>query len=456
MSNFGSLNIAVTGMNAQRRILDLTAHNVANATTAGYHRQRAELRSLGGIAGAGLSSGTTTRTGGVDVAQITRAVDDLLAARATRENSASTAANLTSTTMATVEGIFPEPTDLGLAAQLDEYWGSWTDLANNPGDLSARTQLLENAQTLVDSLHRSSTNLTGVSTDAKSKLNALAIEVNDLARQVAKLNQTIVANPDTPDLQDMRDLLTDKLANLTGSTARAGVNGAVDVSVNGRTLVSGATVHPIDGTTGTLVFQSDGGAVNAPTGEAASLSATITDVVPRYKALLDGIAGSLVTSVNAVHTAGYDQSGTTGRTFFDPANVTAANISLSADVAGNPANIAAGAPVLPGPTAPGALDGEQARLIALLADSANGADTKYQSMITSLAVETRAATQHAAVQQSVADAAIDAADSVGSVSIDEEMADLTAAQRAFEASARVFTAIDEMLQTLMSTGIVGR
>jgi flagellar hook-associated protein 1 FlgK len=60
------------------------------------------------------------------------------------------------------------------------------------------------------------------------------------------------------------------------------------------------------------------------------------------------------------------------------------------------------------------------------------------------------------VQQQVTDAAINEADSVGSVSIDEEMAELTAAQRAFEASARVFTAIDEMLEVLMRTGVVGR
>jgi flagellar hook-associated protein 1 FlgK len=205
-----------------------------------------------------------------------------------------------------------------------------------------------------------------------------------------------------------------------------------------------------------LVWSSDGQAVNAPTGEAASLTATITDVIPRYKALLDGMASSLVTSVNAVHTAGYDQTGATGRNFFDPAGVTAATLTLSIDVVGQPTHIAAGAPVLPGPTAPGPLDGEQARLIAALADSATGADTKYQAMISSLAVETRASSQRALVQEQVADAAIRDADSVGAVSIDEEMADLTAAQRAFEASARVFTAIDEMLQILMNTGVVGR
>jgi flagellar hook-associated protein 1 len=216
-------------------------------------------------------------------------------------------------------------------------------------------------------------------------------------------------------------------------------------------------VQRVDGTTGPLVWESDSAAVNPTSGEAQSLTAVITDVVPRYKAKLDDIASTLVTGVNALHSVAYDQTGTTGRNFFDPANLTADTISLSADVLGQPANIAVGAPVFPGPTAPGALDGEQGRLIAALADSATGPDTKYQSMITTLAVETRSATGRAAIQEQVADNAIRDADSVGSVSIDEEMAALTAAQRAFEANARVITAVDEMLGFLIErTGVVGR
>ena len=39
---------------------------------------------------------------------------------------------------------------------------------------------------------------------------------------------------------------------------------------------------------------------------------------------------------------------------------------------------------------------------------------------------------------------------------DEELTDLITAQRSYEASARVMTAIDEMLQVLISTGRVGR
>lgn len=457
MPNLSSLNTSFTGLNAQRRALDIIAHNVANASTEGYHRQRADLVSLGTSAASGVFAGRS-QSYGVDVIGVSRSYDTLLAARAVREDAARTSANTTTTSMSTIEGIFPEPSDLGLASALDVFWSSWTDLANDPGNLANRTQLLENAQTLATSLHRMSNDLQGVADSAVSRMSTLGAEVNDLASQLASLNSTIASSfQSNNDLLDQRDLLVGKLANLTGAVGRTNANGTIDVYVGGRAIVSGTIVQTVDGTTGPLRWTSDSSPVNPASGEAQALTNVINDVVPRYKTLLDDVASTLVTNVNALHSTGYDQTSTTGRNFFDPANLTAATISLSTDVAGQPSHIAAGAPVLPGPTAPGVLDGEQARAIAALADAVGGADAKYSSFITTLAVETRATKNRADIQDQVADNAIRDADSVGAVSIDEEMAALTAAQRAYEANARVITVVDEMLGFLIErTGTVGR
>ena len=227
-------------------------------------------------------------------------------------------------------------------------------------------------------------------------------------------------------------------------------------SIGGRAIVSGPGVDPVDGSTGSLVWANDGSTVRTPPSQLASLTATINTIVPRYQAELDAVAASLVTQVNALHTTGYDPAGNTGRNFFDPANTTARNISLSVDVAGLPNSIAAGAPVLPGPLAPGANDGDLARQLAALADAGTGPGKIYQSMVTSLGIETRGARQQNTVQSQVSLAADARAESVGGVSIDEEMANLVAAQRAYEASARVLTAVDEMMGVLLRTGVVGR
>lgn len=452
MPNISAIYSALSGLQAQRKVMDVTAHNVANASTPGYHRQRVELQSAGGRMSAGVFAGRSNSYG-VDVLRTSRSIDTLLEARSVREEAGRSAATLANSTMERIEGIFAEPTDNGFATQLNAFWGSWVDVANDPGSLASRTALLQSADSLASSLHRSSADLTAVKDTAIAGMIDVANESNDLAAQIATINTKIVGDPAAAnDLMDQRELLVTKLAQLTGAVSRPADNGQIDVYIGGRAIVSGPLSFNLDGAGGTLRWAADAQPVDAPSGKAATLAATITDIVPRYQALLDDIANTLVTQVNGLHTVGYDQSSTTGRNFFDPANTTAATISLSADVDDLPQNIAAGAPVLPGPTAPGVLDGNQAQAIAALADGLTGPDSKYSAMIAGLAVESRAAARRADIQDQVADTTKADADSVGAVSIDEEMANLTIAQRAFEASAKVLNAVDAMLSTLMTMG----
>jgi flagellar hook-associated protein 1 FlgK len=431
-------------MRAQRQILDVTARNIANATTTGYHRQRVELATPGtsGISGSGGNAG-------VDVSRVSRSADDLIIARASREEAGRSAADATAATLARIESLFPEPSDHGLAAQLDDYWGSWSSVANDPGNQTARSSLLSKASTVVNSLRRGVEDLTAVSDAAKTRMTGIANEVNDLTARIVTFNQTIAGLTDpSADLLDQRDQLVAKLTNLSGALTQVTGTGEVNVFIGGRQVVAGTFAAQLQAPSGTLQFD-DGQAVLMTSGEGASVAATINDVVPRYLSALDDIANTLVTSVNTMHAAGYGQDGVTGRNFFDPAGTTAATIAISSDVAGQPSLLAAGAPKLPGPTAPGALDGNQARLIAALASSATGASTRYQTMISGMAIESRSAQQRAEVQGTIADNAVKEADSVGSVSIDEEMTQMMEAQRAFQAASRVLSTVDEMLSFLI-------
>jgi flagellar hook-associated protein 1 FlgK len=395
-----------------------------------------------GISGSGGNAG-------VDVSRVSRSADDLIIARASREEAGRSAADATAATLARIESLFPEPSDHGLAAQLDDYWGSWSSVANDPGNQTARSSLLSKASTVVNSLRRGVEDLTAVSDAAKTRMTGIANEVNDLTARIVTFNQTIAGLTDpSADLLDQRDQLVAKLTNLSGALTQVTGTGEVNVFIGGRQVVAGTFAAQLQAPSGTLQFD-DGQAVLMTSGEGASVAATINDVVPRYLSALDDIANTLVTSVNTMHAAGYGQDGVTGRNFFDPAGTTAATIAISSDVAGQPSLLAAGAPKLPGPTAPGALDGNQARLIAALASSATGASTRYQTMISGMAIESRSAQQRAEVQGTIADNAVKEADSVGSVSIDEEMTQMMEAQRAFQAASRVLSTVDEMLSFLI-------
>lgn len=458
MASISGIYTALSGMNAQRNVLDTTAHNIANESSPGYHRQRAELKPAGIASVAAVFAGDSVRSGGVEATNVVRMIDSLAEERLVRERAVEAGAQQLSADLDRIEGVFAEPSDQGLAAVFDEFWGGWSELASLPGDTAMRTQVLVRAQTVVDGLRRASGDLDQIEQTARNSVVELAIDANGLADRIAQLNGAIASSTNTPnDLMDQRDALIQQLAALTGATARPTEGNQVNISIGGRVLVSGTFVNQLDGTGGVLTWQADGGAVTAPASKAASLSQTISDVVPRYRAQLDAVAAALVTTVNAVHAAGYDQSGNTGWNFFDPAGTTAATISVSTDVAGQPGRIAAGAPVFPGPVAPGPFDGEQARQLSLLADAATGPDAAYRSLVTGLGVETRAATRRLSIQQDVTRAAEAQAQSVGGVSIDEEMATLVAAQRAYEASARVLTTLDELLGYLIErTGVVGR
>lgn len=455
MAVISSLYTALSGLKAQQRVLDVTAHNVANQTTAGYHRQRVELSSVAMRTGFNQVSDYSLRTGGVVALSTTRALDGIIALRAVRENNARVAADTTSATLSSIEQLFGEPSENGLSSQLGALWGAFNDVAQTPGNTSARTALLEQAGSVVNALHSAAGNLQTMSDSAVARLGAVAADVNDLAARVAQLNDAISASPEAAnDMLDQRDQLVAQLGELVGATPFTNGSGQMEVQVGGRTLVAGNQHYDLTESGGSLQWALDGRPATVTTGEAASLVATVGDIVPRYLTALNGVAASLVQQVNQVHSTGYDQTGVTGRNFFDPAGVTAATISLSADVAGKPGNIAAGAP---GATAPGALDGESARLLAKLGDAANGPDGMFTSLVSTLAVETRSAKQTANIQGGVADSAMAESDAQSSVSIDEEMTNLVAAQRAYEASARVLTAIDEMLGVLIErTGTVGR
>jgi flagellar hook-associated protein 1 FlgK len=445
-------------MQAQRKVLDVTAHNVANEATPGFHRQRVELRPVGVASVAAVFAGRDPRVGGVDVIGVRRITDQLAESRLLVETGAQGGSETMRSSLEAIERAFPEPSDVGLSSLIDNFFGGWSELVARPGDSGTRLQVLERAQTLIDGLQQAARDLQGVADTARAAIVDLGVEANSLAHQIADLNKAITGSAnDANDLSDQRDQLVLELARLTGAVGRPVGAGQVDVYIGGRAIVSGPNVHELDGSSGVLRWSADATAVTAPPSQAASLAATVDDVVPRYMALLDSVANQLVTQVNALHTAGYDTSGATGRNFFDPAGVTAATIALSGDVAGLPDRIAAGAPVLPGPTPPGPLDSEQARAIASLADAAAGPGAAFRSLAASLGVETRAAQRRDAVQGQITASADAAAKSVGSVSLDEEMANLVAAQRAYEASARVLTAVDEMLGFLIErTGTVGR
>lgn len=309
MSDFSGLRIALSSLYAQRRGLEITGHNVANANTEGYSRQRVDLQALTGPT-TGAFFATWQGSGqGVKVAQFVRFRDSFLEIRAALEHGAEAHLSQVRYAIDQLERLFDEPGDLSIQKGMTELWSGWDDVANHPGDAAARQQLLERAGTLATSINHSANQIVSLRDSAISQLDAMVTEVNTMAQTVAQLNDAIkgalTQGLNANDLLDRRDLLVEQLSSKIGATIRPDEWGGVNVFVNGTALVNASQADTlyVDSSVDPIVirWEKDDFAATVTSGESGGLLEVINVKLPAYLSDLDTIALKLRDDVNAVH-----------------------------------------------------------------------------------------------------------------------------------------------------------
>ena len=457
MGTFDGLSVALSGLNAQRKALDVAGQNIANANTEGYSRQRVLMTSVGAPAVAGVWTGRTF-TGGVSVTGVDRLRDALLETRGQQAHGALSDLAASESVIGQVEQLFPEPSDNGLAKALSDMWSSFHDVANQPGDTGTRNALLQGATTVTDWLNETSARIAALSGDVLGQARTDLDQVNSLAGQIADLNVSIMRARDgqmpTNDLADQRDLLAMKLADLVGGVATVDNNDQMRVMVGGMPLVEGdrSRTMALTGSGAGLAWTwtADGSPVQATGGELKGFVSAITSSLPAWSARLDSVASALATTVNSLHSTGFDLNGAAGGAFFTGMTASTIRVAIT-----DPRKVAASA-VAPGAGGP-SLDSGIATAIGRLSSSATGADSAYHSLVSDVAQTSQTVSRRVTTQSTVATTIDTARESQAGVDVDEEMASILTFQRAYEASSRVLNAVDQMLDTLINrTGMVGR
>ena len=463
MSTFGGINNALTSLYAQRRGLDITGQNIANANTEGYSRQRAEMQAQAGSLVTALYSKSDSTGAGVTVSDVQRLRDEYLETRGRTEHERTAYLTDQAAVYSAIEDVFAEPNDTALQAQLHDMWGAWSDLANNPKDSAARTALLQQSETVVDGMHDAYATLSGQWSATRRQLNVYADQVNTTASAVAQLNESIAlataSGVTVNELHDQRDVHLMNLAELVGGTAYKRDNGAVDVFVGGSPLVSGFTTRKLE-VTGAVdladqmadplvnpmqIRWKDTGTTVTPGGTMGSMADGLMVVIPTYTAALDDVAAKLADTVNAAHSAAYGLDGSTGRPFFSGTKARDIAVAIT-----DPTLIATA-------TSAGTLDGSVADAIADTGSSTGSPDVAYREMIAQLGITSQTIGRRSIIQGNVTEQVDAARESESGVNLDEEMTNMIKYQRGYEAASRVLTTVDEMLDQLINrTGLVGR
>jgi flagellar hook-associated protein 1 FlgK len=457
-----SFNTALSALRYNAVVMDVASGNVANVNTEGYARRRVEAQSVGAPAQPAMWSRYESQGDGVRVSGLARLVDPFLDARSRREHGLQSYLDVRQAVLERVETGFGEPGDQGVSAAMADFRASWHNLANQPGNTAARSQVLVAAQTLADGLQLQARNIDSEAGDQRQRLLNTVTEVNTVASDLAAANKAIanakLNGTDAGSLLDSRDLLTLRLSELTGATGTIRSDGGMDVTVNGVSLVSGQNagffaiatgVTPTgaaDGNPVTFSVTDSSGTTVVPAGtkgEAGAIGDLLTVTLPAYLSGLNAVAKNLADTVNAQHGTGYDLAGNPGGALFsynaaDPAATIAVAIT-------DPDLLAASS--LTG----GVLDGGNADVLAGM----TSVEGDYQKLVATFGSEV-ASTRRLASNQSTLTGQVDGArEQLSGVNLDEEMVGMMTAQRAYEAASRLMTTLDSVLDTLINrTGLV--
>ncbi|WP_059103365.1 flagellar hook-associated protein FlgK [Shouchella shacheensis] len=482
MSTFFGLETMRRAVGTNRAALQTVGHNIANAGTPGYSRQRVNLQATGGFPSAGTQQTTINgRLGtGVELGSVQRVRDQFLDKQFRTESKNEGFYYMQTQALERLEDIFNEaPSNDGgmptgtLSSQLSAFWNSWAELGAGQEN---RAVLREQAKSVSDTFAHLHTSITeekeGLEREAATQMK----QVNTLLEQIAQNNQRIAqaeASGHLPnDLYDAQDQLVDQLSGMMDITverqtlsgqAKGNAEGVYEIALKQSnqseqdlTLVYASGEEPRqlslskDDANGGFSWSFEGGEpVDLGRGELAGLAES-HKVFEEALQKVDEIAGAFVQEVNEIHRLGFTKDGVQAGDFFViDGDVAATSINVHERIESDLAQIGASSGEIAG-------DVTNAQRMAELRDHATIGGA-YRDYMEELGVRTASSRQNLeASTMRIANIETNRM-SVSSVSLDEELTMLVQYQHSYNAAARALTAMDEMLDRIINgMGVVGR
>lgn len=459
---FQGLEIGKRALLAHQYSLQTIGHNIANASTPGYSRQRVTITQTKpeNLTFGSIGTGVT--------ASDVRRVRDLFLTDQYRDAQKSFGQwSYKNGVLSQVEAAVNEPQDNAIGALLNGFFDAWAELSTNADSTSNRSNVVAQSNKLVDGLHQLANRLQSLRQSVDADLDNFTFEVNRLTKEIANLNQQIktaeLGGLTANDLRDQRDLLTDQLSEIIDVRTKEKPNGETMVYMGAMVLVDGSDSFDIgvkavneDGTfTHKFVWAGTDVELYNSSGQMAGLIESRDVLIPQYLEQLNELTRTLVERVNTLHMSGFAPDGSAGVAFFDPSFTDAATIKLNTLIELDSTRVVA--------SQTQDSDNRIALALSELRDTGvmNGNTTTmnefYNSFVGGLGITTNESESFSQNFELLVQQIDNQRQAVQGVSLDEEMANLIKFQHAYDAAARVITAMDEALDTVISgMGLVGR
>lgn len=483
------LNIGKSGLFTAKSAMSTTSHNIANANTEGYSRQEVRMET-----GPSLGEGDYVLGTGVEIQSIRRSHDELVEKKLNNSITNHKFNEERTLQLGHVEEIFNEINSEGMNKVMNRFFNSFRELSNQPENETVRNVVKENAKIVVGDFHRIQKSLDDVRSGINKKVALTVDEVNLLTKNIAKLNKEIniqeVSGSMANDLRDQRDRALSTLADFFPITTYTDNKGQFIVGIEGvGSIVSGGMSQDL--AVGTMVpegqssadkgdvqvfFASRPGIAMTDKIKGGTLGAQIktrNEEIVGLEKQVDELAHGLVLATNAIHRRGFanhpvpvDAQGNpipnaaekqvTGLNFFkEPLDLkrAAEYISLSDEVEADVNNIAAALEA----NKPG--DNRVALAISklqhekVLGAGSTTFEEQYLKSVGNIGLQAGKSKIDEEQSHGILAQAKSFKERLAGVSLDEEAANMVRYQNAYEASAKVIRASDEMFKAVL--GLLG-
>ena len=328
-NSFAAIEIGKRSLMAHSTQINTAGHNISNADTEGYSRQRVQIKTFDPIYRPDLTR--EERAGqigqGTSVESINRLRDELLDQRIVAQTNQETYWTTREKYYTMIEQVYNEPDEISIRTNMDKYWQSWQELSVYPESQAARQAVVTRGETLAESIQQRFTALSGIGNLINGDIEATVKQINSITKQIADINGEIVkvkAMGDNPnDLLDRRDLLVEKLSGLANITTDIRDNDEFMVHLEGNILVQGHIarnfeVEPMTDNNGySRVIWSDTKNTVQVSGGTLGALIELRDVDIRSEVqTLNTVTMNFADLVNDVHRAGIGMNNVSGLDFF--------------------------------------------------------------------------------------------------------------------------------------------
>jgi flagellar hook-associated protein 1 FlgK len=456
---FSTLQGVSSALNAYGQALDAEQNNISNSSTPGYAAVKPIIQPIGFGGNAGF-----------DHVVLQSSADEQTDAAVRAATSEAASSQTQTQQLTSVNQQFDITGNSGILAALQQFSTAFAGLSVTPSDPSLQETALAAAGNVAAAFNSVAENLDDQSRSLQASAQTAVTQINGLATQIAQWNGQIRGETQVDAGADAarRSALT-QLSSLVGVTVLQNADGTLNVLAGGTLpLVLGDQSYSLSANLaaapGSQVTSSAGGA------EPISFSGTLGGLIDTFQNSIapilggNGTAGSLNTlaqtfaaNVNSLLGAGTTANGNPGVPIFtydttDPSNVAS---SLALDPSVTPDQLAVATT-----GAAGAANGDANQLAALSSSNnptyqVNGLSIQdyFSSIAQSVGQQLSDATSRSTTDQSTLTAAQATQTAREGVSLDQEAVNVTADQRAWEASAKLVSVLDNL--TVDSINLVG-